>query len=91
MKYVNKAVIVEAVEFFGFNKTNGRAIFSGRPDWLVSEFGKKIIFTENPNTVIIRNTEHDTVVNIGEYIIKGVKGEIYTCAPDIFEANYEIV
>ena len=27
----------------------------------------------------------------GDYIIKGVKGEIYPCKPDIFEATYESV
>lgn len=27
----------------------------------------------------------------GDYIIKGVKGEIYPCKPDIFEATYENV
>lgn len=28
---------------------------------------------------------------IGDYIIKGVKGEFYPCKPDIFEATYEAV
>jgi hypothetical protein len=28
---------------------------------------------------------------VGDYIIKGVKGEIYPCKPDIFEATYEQV
>ena len=27
----------------------------------------------------------------GDYIIKGVQGEIYPCKPDIFEATYEVV
>lgn len=27
----------------------------------------------------------------GDWIIKGVKGEIYACKPDIFEATYERV
>lgn len=27
----------------------------------------------------------------GDYIIKGIQGEIYPCKPDIFEATYEIV
>ncbi len=26
-----------------------------------------------------------------DWIIKGVKGEIYPCKPDIFEATYEVV
>ena len=31
---------------------------------------------------------HDA--NIGDYIIQGVKGEIYPCKPDIFAATYEV-
>ena len=27
----------------------------------------------------------------GDYIIKGLKGELYPCKPDIFEASYEEV
>jgi hypothetical protein len=27
--------------------------------------------------------------SVGDYIIKGVKGEFYPCKPDIFEATYE--
>jgi hypothetical protein len=29
--------------------------------------------------------------NIGDWIIRGVKGELYPCKPDIFEATYEEV
>lgn len=28
---------------------------------------------------------------IGDYIVKGIKGEFYPCKPDIFEATYEPV
>ena len=28
---------------------------------------------------------------IGDYVIKGVKGELYPCKPDIFELTYEEV
>lgn len=27
----------------------------------------------------------------GDYIIRGIKGELYPCKPDIFEASYEEV
>jgi len=30
-------------------------------------------------------------VDVGDWIIKGVKGEFYPCKPDIFEATYEKV
>ena len=29
--------------------------------------------------------------SVGDWIIKGVKGEFYPCKPDIFEATYEAV
>lgn len=29
--------------------------------------------------------------NVGDYIIRGVKGEFYPCKPDIFEATYELI
>ena len=29
------------------------------------------------------------VARTGDYIIKGVNGEIYPCKPDIFEKTYE--
>jgi hypothetical protein len=29
--------------------------------------------------------------NFGDYIIKGVKGEIYPCKADIFEMTYELI
>jgi hypothetical protein len=28
---------------------------------------------------------------VGDYIIKGIKGEFYPCKSDIFEASYEEV
>lgn len=30
-------------------------------------------------------------VHIGDYVIKGIKGEFYPCKPDIFEATYDKV
>jgi hypothetical protein len=33
--------------------------------------------------------EGDLHASVGDFIIKGVKGEFYPCKPDIFEATYE--
>jgi hypothetical protein len=41
--------------------------------------------------VIIQTLEGEMLANIGDYIIKGIKGEYYPCKPDIFESTYEIV
>lgn len=29
------------------------------------------------------------VASIGDWIIKGIKGEFYPCKPDIFQATYD--
>lgn len=40
--------------------------------------------------IIIPTLEGDHLASIGDYIIKGIKGEFYPCKPDIFEATYDI-
>jgi len=42
-----------------------------------------------PGKLIINTLEGALIVCIDDWIIKGVKGEIYPCKPDIFEATYE--
>ena len=39
----------------------------------------------------IETLEGTMTANIGDYIIEGVKGEVYPCKPDIFKATYEHV
>lgn len=60
-------------------------------------------FVNNPNCAIvervqglavqadIRTLEGTMTANRGDYIIRGVKGEIYPCKPDIFAAVYDPV
>ena len=39
--------------------------------------------------LMIRTLEGDMKVSLGDYIIRGVQGEVYPCKPDIFAATYE--
>lgn len=39
--------------------------------------------------IAIETLEGTVRAQVGDYIIKGVKGEIYPCKPDIFEATYD--
>lgn len=39
----------------------------------------------------IKTLEGTHLVSWGDWIIQGVKGEIYPCKPDIFDATYEPV
>lgn len=42
-------------------------------------------------TLSIGTLEGQHLVSFGDWIIKGVKGELYPCKPDIFEATYDAV
>jgi hypothetical protein len=89
MKYRKKPVVIEAIQFNGFYEINGQVELSERPEWLVSEFSKGILFFDKPNTLTIKTLEGDHIASVGDYIIKGVNGELYPCKPDIFEKTYE--
>ena len=41
--------------------------------------------------LIIRTLEGIHTVGWNDWIIQGIKGELYPCKPDIFEATYEAV
>ncbi len=41
--------------------------------------------------VIIPTLEGEMEASVGDWIIKGIKGEFYPCKPDIFVATYEAV
>ena len=41
--------------------------------------------------LMIETLEGTHRASVGDYIIKGVKGEFYPCKPDIFEMTYEPV
>lgn len=41
--------------------------------------------------IAINTLEGEHIANYGDYIIKGVQGELYPCKPDIFLKTYEEV
>jgi len=41
------------------------------------------------STIGIKTLEGNMRANIGDWIIRGIKGEFYPCKPDIFEQTYE--
>ena len=82
MKYRKKPVIVEAIKY---TLENSKDVF---------DFAKgKIRHDLLPRSTDLRieTLEGVMTVSVGDYIIRGVKGEFYPCKPDIFEQTYEEV
>lgn len=44
---------------------------------------------ESPKHATIHTLEGDHRADLGDYIIRGVKGEFYPCKPDIFAMTYD--
>ena len=90
-KFVKKPVVIEAIQFNGFKEENGQVNLSERPEWLTSEFGKKVMFFDKQNTLTIKTLEGNMIANLGDWIIKGVNGEFYPIKSEIFFKTYDVV
>lgn len=57
-------------------------------DWLIALCEDWVCLE---NAILIGTLEGQMRADVGDWIIKGVRGEFYPCKPDIFEASYERV
>lgn len=78
--YKKKPVEIEAFRYW----------MDGRPDWFCDKVTTNEIVTYTTHCEI-KTLEGTMRGEVGDYIIKGVKGEIYPCKPDIFEMTYDFV
>ena len=85
MKFRKKPVVIEAMRFMG-----GFSYDEMRVEWGV-EFVKSSTYFDDTNELKILTLEGPLNVSLGDFVIRGVKGEFYPCKPDIFEATYERV
>ena len=88
-KFRKKPVVIEAFRWTGGPDQEEN------PAWIVAEILTHNVWfdkTGTPDCVMkIKTLEGVMTAQSGDWIIQGVKGEIYPCKPDIFEATYEPV
>lgn len=84
MNYRKKPIVIRAIQFTIKNQFEICDFFNGEPFEFVTFKGEIIQMT-------ITTLEGTMTASIGDWIIKGVKGEFYPCKNDIFEATYEEV
>ena len=89
MKYRKKPVVIEAF------KLNSRGLIGEEWFWDAVSENRIIIYNFGKNYpqdawCEIKTLEGIMVAKTGDYIIRGVEGEIYPCKPDIFEKTYEV-
>lgn len=87
-QFRKKPVVIEAVQFDG----SWRSVRSLRPGPNEIRFiDRREAGTYDTNQLDIRTLEGVMTANEGDWIIRGIAGEIYPCRADIFDATYEAV
>ena len=75
MKYVKKAIVIEAMQWDGENVVE------------IVKFCDKAY--HNGTMLKISTLEGIMNASVGDFIIKGIKGEFYPCKEDIFNQSYD--
>lgn len=97
MQYRKKPVVVDAFQYNG-NLRNPDGEYH-IPIWVAAAFMAGIIHygydikdaDEAELKLYIDTLEGAHHVSVGDYVIRGVDGELYPCKQDIFEKTYEKV
>lgn len=88
--YVKKPVVIHATKF------SERDFLYWEP-WVQNEYNKKTWgysfdpHSGKPNGFIVNTLEGEMKGHAGDYLVKGVRGELYVCRGDIFEETYKRV
>lgn len=80
MRYRKKPVVIDAVQFRGGEQPCELAadVIAGR-----------VLYTEE-GTMLISTLEGTMEAHPGDWIIRGVAGELYPCKSHIFDKTYEL-
>lgn len=87
-KFRKKPVVIDAF------KWTGGPDQTEDPQWIVDAIKIGDVWFDESGaqvSMMIKTLEGVMRGDLGDYIIKGLKGEIYPCKPDIFEMSYEPV
>lgn len=87
MNYKKKPVIIQAIQFTEFTIDELHDFLGIKNKGSFEKCGHG--FDSRDGQFKITTLEGVHIANVGDYIIKGVKGEFYPCKPDIFELTYE--
>ena len=90
MKFRKKPVVIDAVRWTGSNLRDVIEFAGLHPSaskWTWEEY-EKVVALEG---LKIFTLEGPLMASVGDWIIRGVKGEFYPCKPDIFEASHESI
>jgi hypothetical protein len=90
-KFRKKPVVIDAIRNDGQWPTVRDWLIELNPPFGFDFLGTPPITGNGDGSLNITTLEGTMRADVGDFIIKGVKGEFYPCKADIFEATYEPV
>ena len=81
-KYKTKPCEIEAIKWTGAN-------FEEIAKFTNCKAYMELMYSSMKEELIIKTLEGDMMATVGDYIIKGLRGEFYPCKPDVFHKKYE--
>ncbi|MCF6313571.1 MAG: hypothetical protein L3J39_14085 [Verrucomicrobiales bacterium] len=85
MKYIKKDIAIEAYEH---QSSQGQNWPVDAPDWFHAAIKNGRISQIAGGKLTIKTLEGDHTALDGDFIIQGVRGELYPCRSDIFAETY---
>jgi len=88
MKFKKRPVVIEAEQFLPNDESIDKVMS------LASQGSRQVSVTRLPDgkcTMHIQTLEGVMEASVGDWIIRGIQGEVYPCKPDIFNGTYERV
>jgi hypothetical protein len=80
MKFQKKPVVIDAIQWTGENIKE-----------LMDFMNWRNASHDDRTGLVIHTLEGNHTASVGDWIIKGVKGEFYPCKPDIFDMTYSAI
>lgn len=79
-----KPVVIQAVQWNGYNVNEITSFTENNARFIIVDSGDIPV-------LFIKTLEGDMRAQVGDYILRGIRGEFYPCDRGIFEEVYEVV
>lgn len=90
MNFRKKPIVIQAIRWEG-GEYGCLETFCGR-NWNRADAVDEVGPADKENVVVFNSLENQWLnVPVGFWIIRGIKGELYPCEPEVFAATYELV
>ena len=86
MNYRKKPIVIQAIRFDNYSSFEDMIRNWGAEFVAVARHIPDIALPK----IAIETLEGVMNASLGDYVIRGIKGEFYPCKPDVFEQTYEV-